>query len=286
MVNLEMLKVFVCVAETKNITKASEQLFISQPAISATIKKLEQGLGCKLFERQRYGVELSPEGEEFYFKIKRLLAEIDDACEMVSTENQLDGGKLRIGTNSANISLILGKKIVDFCVKYPKIKIEIIKQSDADLQESLRNKKLDAIFIDKYVVPADVEVIKEYVVDYTIISGKEEKGVLSLDDISKRNFALISSKSSSNQNIVSYFKKYNIELKSPYIMENYALIMDIVKNNLALGIVNLDYFRREEAEKQIFVVRTNFKIDSRKFILATLKNSEKRLPLQKFLQNI
>lgn len=68
--DLNLYKVFYTVAETKNISKAAEMLYVSQPAISYSIKTLEEALGGKLFYRNSKGVELTPEAEKLYESVK------------------------------------------------------------------------------------------------------------------------------------------------------------------------------------------------------------------------
>ena len=76
MIDFELYRIFVAVAEEKNITKASEKLNISQPAITKQIKNLENQLGYKLLERKSKGVELTLEGKALYEKLKNPIEEL------------------------------------------------------------------------------------------------------------------------------------------------------------------------------------------------------------------
>jgi LysR family cyn operon transcriptional activator len=71
--NLELYKIFCCVVSTGNILKASEQLYISQPAVSRAIKQLENNIGCQLFVRSSRGVKLTKQGEILYKYAKQAL---------------------------------------------------------------------------------------------------------------------------------------------------------------------------------------------------------------------
>ena len=68
--NLSSYRIFYAVANTENISRAAKELYISQPAISKSIQKLEENLGVKLFERSSRGVTLTPEGELLYTHVK------------------------------------------------------------------------------------------------------------------------------------------------------------------------------------------------------------------------
>ena len=106
MINLELYRIFVIVANEGNITRASEILCVSQPAITKQIKKLESQLNIKLFERNNSGMKLTIEGNELYFKIK-------DAIKLISdVENDFkDNRTIRIGTRNNIFSKIFSKGI-------------------------------------------------------------------------------------------------------------------------------------------------------------------------------
>ena len=78
MANLNLYKIFLCVAEEKNLTKASSKMYVSQPAISNSIKELEASLGCELFIRKNKGVELTPYGEKLYDKCRSAVEKLAD----------------------------------------------------------------------------------------------------------------------------------------------------------------------------------------------------------------
>ena len=83
MINLELYKIFVFVAKEENITKASEKLSISQPAVTKHIKNLEEQLGVTLFKRNKYGMELTDKGRELYKEVSESILKIYKAEERV-----------------------------------------------------------------------------------------------------------------------------------------------------------------------------------------------------------
>ena len=99
-INLEYYKIFYEVAKEQNITKASENLHISQPAISKTIKLLEEKLGGTLFVRTKKGVTLTEEGKEFYSYITKAMEYINSAENKFSDLINLETGVIKIGVNS------------------------------------------------------------------------------------------------------------------------------------------------------------------------------------------
>ena len=99
-INLDLYKVFYHVAKNKNITKAANELNITQPGISKAIKNLEEQLGCSLFIRTKSGVILTDEGKVFFDQIKQAIEIIDNAEDKLKEMIDLDFGSLNIGVSN------------------------------------------------------------------------------------------------------------------------------------------------------------------------------------------
>ena len=99
-INLEYYKIFYVVGKTGNITKAADELMISQPAISKCIKHLEEQMGGQLFTRTKRGVVLTEEGKEFYKYISQSMELINNAESKFSQMINLEVGTIRLGTSS------------------------------------------------------------------------------------------------------------------------------------------------------------------------------------------
>ena len=106
-VNLELYRIFYVVAKNNHMTKASEELFISQPAISQAIKKLENQIGGTLFLRSNKGMELTEEGKMLYEHIKGALELIDNAENEFTSFKDLSKGEIKIGCSTTLTKLIL-----------------------------------------------------------------------------------------------------------------------------------------------------------------------------------
>ena len=175
MTNLNLYKCFCVVAEEKNISKASEILYISQPAVSFSIKELEKELNQTLFIRKSKGVELTPFGKVLYNKIKDAINQFSEAEILADNFNKLNDGILRIGASSSNVNQILLEYLSNFAKKYPNIQISMTRLTNDKLAEKLRNNELDMIFIDKIDNINDFNVIKQYDVKYQLIGNEEYK---------------------------------------------------------------------------------------------------------------
>ena len=148
MVNLELYKVFYTVAKCGSLTRAAEELYISQPAVSQSIKQLETQLGVSLFNRTHRGMELSAQGGKVIFdKVEAALGLFNEAQVMLSQINSSATGTIRIGASDTIFEYVLADKIVEFHEKYPAVKIELISDYSPQTLEELKNGEIDVAFV-------------------------------------------------------------------------------------------------------------------------------------------
>ena len=160
-VNYELYKTFYSVAKNKNITKAAHELMISQPAVSKSIKTLEDQVGCTLFIRNKYGVSLTEEGETFYKNIKPAIEMIEHAEETLQETLNLDYGTLSIGVSNTLTRKYLLPYIKKFHEQYPRIKIKISTSPTFELITQARNGLIDFIILNlPYQLPSDFKEAK------------------------------------------------------------------------------------------------------------------------------
>ena len=124
-INLEYYKVFNTVAKYKKISLAAEKLFVSQPAVTQTIQKLEEQLGNTLFVRTKAGMELTDAGKMLYDFTKENIETLNNVEYRFSKYESLEDGIIRIRTGSNVAKLILYDALEKFSKEYPNVKIEI-----------------------------------------------------------------------------------------------------------------------------------------------------------------
>ena len=144
-INLDLYKIFYTVAKYNHMTKASEELHISQPAISQSIKKLEEQLGGTLFLRSNKGMELTQEGKMFFGHIKNAMEVIENAENEFECFKDLSKGEIKIGCSTTLTKLVLMESVKKFHKTYPNIKINITNELTANLVADLKIGKLDLV---------------------------------------------------------------------------------------------------------------------------------------------
>lgn len=141
--NLNHYKIFYEVAKTGNISKAAETLYISQPAVSKSITKLEQSLGHTLFIRSKRGVKLTEEGTTLYTYLKQAFESIETAEKALQHASELGMGQLRIGVSTSLCKHILLSYLQDFIRENPHVKITIECNPTFETIQLLKQDKID-----------------------------------------------------------------------------------------------------------------------------------------------
>ena len=146
--SLSQYKIFYAVANARSLSKAARELFISQPAISKAIAKLEESLQTPLFIRNARGVELTDEGSLLYRYIDEAFSSIQQGEQQLRKAKKLYIGKLTIGTSNTLCRHILLPYLKNFTAMYLHIRVNILSQSSDQSLHMLENGLLDLALLD------------------------------------------------------------------------------------------------------------------------------------------
>ena len=145
---LVQLRHFIALAQVGSFSKAAQALFLTQPALSRSIRALEDGLGAPLFDRVGRRIDLTPFGRHQLARARQLVA---DAEELQATGLQAsdgDGGVLRIGMGSGPGAMLMTPLLMHTAQHRPRLTMEISRAGTALLVQALRARSLDALVID------------------------------------------------------------------------------------------------------------------------------------------
>jgi len=291
-IDFELYRIFYVVANNKNITKAAQQLNISQPAISKSIKNLEEQLGGQLFTRTKRGVILTEEGNEFYNYIKQAMEYISNAENKFTELINLETGSIRIGISTTLTKEFLLPYLEEFHAKYPKIDIQIITHITNELLPKLKNGLLDIVIlnlIDKNY-GSDIEIIKCKKVTDCFAANKNYKELLnkeiSLKELNNYPLMIQTRGSSTREFLDNLAQSNNITLKSNIELASYQLIVEFSKIGLGIGYVTKDYIKKELESNELFEIKLKEKIPSRYVGIALSKNHLPNFSTKKLLEII
>lgn len=141
--NLSLYRIFYAVAVSGNISHAADMLFISQPAVSKAIRKLEQSMNTTLFLRSSRGVRLTEDGELLFSHVKSAFQTLEHGEEQLRLRRELGMGQLRIGVSSTLCKYVLLPRLKDFIKEHPHLRVTISCQSTNQTLQMLENGELD-----------------------------------------------------------------------------------------------------------------------------------------------
>lgn len=272
-VDLELYRVFYAVAKHKHMTKASEELHISQPAISQSIKKLEDQLGGTLFLRSNKGMGLTEEGKMFYEYVKGALELINNAENEFTSFKDLSKGEVKIGCSTTLTKLVLMNALKDFHLDYPNININITNDLTSNLINDLKLGKLDfVIFNESNIKEANLnlEKIKELKQGFIYNPEFYDDNINNFEDLN--NVPLILQKEESNsRKLLDYIAlQNNVKLIPKMEVVSQELITEFTNIGLGIGFAIIDLAKRNY--KNIKELNINKKIPNINVYLATNKS--------------
>ncbi len=286
-VDLELYRIFYVVAKSKNMTRAGEELFISQPAISQAIKKLETELGGTLFLRSNKGMELTEEGKMFYSYIKDALELINNAEAEFTSFKDLDKGEVKIGISTTLTKLVLMDTIKEFHKNYPNIDIKITNELTSNLIENLKRGKLDFVIYnesDIKEIGIELKVIKKLKEGFIYNPYFYKDDIKSIKDIINYPLILQKNESNSRKRLDNYCLSNGIILKPKMEVVSQDLILEFTNAGLGIGYTLVDLAKIKYPElKELSINKEIPRVD---IILATNKGINLTFAAKKFLNNL
>ena len=291
-IDFELYRIFYVVANNGNITKASEELNISQPAISKSIKKLEEQLGGQLFIRTKRGVILTEEGKEFYNYIKQAIEYINNAENKFTDLINLETGCIKIGISTTLTKEFLLPYLEKFHTLYPKIDIKIITNLTSDLITKLKSGLIDIVILnlnDKNY-GNDIDIIKCMKINDCFVVNSKYKNLInkevSLKEINNYPLILQSKGSNTREFLDNIAKEKEIIINPNIELASYSLVVEFAKIGLGIGYVTKEYIKDELNNKKLFELKTKEKIPSRYIGIALSKNHLPNFSTKKLIEII
>ena len=290
-INFELYRIFYAAANAGNITKASEELRISQPAVSKSIKNLEEQLGGQLFIRTRRGVALTDEGREFYSYIKQAIEYIYSAENRFADLIDLEAGSIRIGISTTLTKEFLLPYIEIFHMKYPKIDIQILTYMTSDLIPMLRNGLADIVVLNMpHAADKDIEITPCREIHDCFVVNEKYKDLaseeLSLKDLN--NYPLILQAKGSNTRTFAdnFAKEHGVVLKPNMELASYSLVVEFAKIGLGIGYATEDYIKKELNNDELFILNVRPALPCRSVGIALSKTHLPSFSAKKLLEII
>ena len=288
--NLSSYWIFYTVANAGNISKAAKELYISQPAISKSIQKLEESLNCKLFSRSSRGVILTDEGNLLYDHVKEAFETLSTGEDKLKRSIELGVGHIQIGVSSTLCKYMLLPYLSEFIHQNPHISISISCQSTNETLRLLDDNKIDIGLIGK------PEVLKGLTFDH--LSDIEDTFVATpeyLDNLAKRGIEkeevlehatlmLLDKNNVTRRYIDDYFQENLINVSDTIDISDMGLLIDFAKIGVGVACVIKSFVSRELAKEKLVELPLEIAIPKREVGFAYKENVKHSKALESFIE--
>lgn len=239
------LHTFLIAARHLNFTVAARETLVSQPAITARVRKLEEELGVELFTRLPYGLRLTASGRLLYEYAQKLDAMALEAQRSVRDVAEGDEAHLYLGANRSATSYMLPRLLLNFREKHPKVRIRTEVQVCEKLLEKLSANQLDAVIIEENVDDESFHVVPLVKDEVVLICPRQHalarKGVISVAELCNQPLVTHEHNSGTRKMLA---QRLNLEDKADrdlnVIMElqSSELVKEMVASGQGLGLVS------------------------------------------------
>lgn len=272
--NFEYYKVFYYVAKYGNLTKAAAVLSTSQPAVTRTIHKLENDVGCRLFTRSKYGMELTAEGKIFYEYVaagcEQFFRGEDNLSNLISLEN----GTIHISATETALHCLLFQAMEDFNTIHPNVHFKILNNSTRKSIAALKEGKIDFAMVSSVPLsitkPLKMKNIKSY--REILIGGKKYEDLLkgrklSLTELSEYPWISLTSEAISRRFVELHFEQYGLSFSPDIELATTDMILPAVRHNLGIGFIPPEFAREDIHSGAVFEIEVEEVFPERNIIM-------------------
>ena len=274
-VKLELYRVFKEVAETGNISLAAKNLYISQSAVSQSVKQLETALQARLFARSPRGVSLTWEGQMLYQYVRSALGLLATGEDKLSQAQQLLLGTLTIGASDTVTSFFLTPFLETFHRQHPGIRLKIVSGRSAKVLSMLRSGAVDIAFASSPSEPG-LSTWSCFATHSVFVAGSgydcDFDHVYTRQEIADFPLILLERKASSRVFLEQYFLQSGITLTPEIELSSRSLLVSLAKIGLGVAGVTLEFVQDALLSGDIRLLKTDFTIPSRSVDMCTLQD--------------
>lgn len=274
MYNLEYYKTFYYVAKTESITQAASELAISQPAVSQSMKQLENLLGTKLFTRASKGVQLTAEGELLYQYVAKGCEQIFLGEQRLEQMLNLELGEIHIGASDMTLQFYLLPYLEAFHEKYPHIKVVVSNAPTPETLENLLDNKIDfGVVSTPFESKHGIEVMTVKEIEDVFVAGRRflpyKNRMLDLQELERIPIICLEGKTSTRSYIDGFLLDNGVRIRPEFELATSNMIVQFALRNLGVGCVMREFAREYLDSGTLFELRFNKIIPKRHFCVVT-----------------
>lgn len=278
-VNLEYYKIFYYVGKSGSITMAAEELVLSQPAVSQSIRNLERQLSVTLFVRTKKGVRFTREGEMLFSYVARGYEYIRQGESKVRQMQDLNLGEIHIGASDMTLQFYLLPWLERFHHQYPNIKVTVTNAPTPETMKHLQDGKIDfgvvstPIFGRHALKTVPVKKIEDIFVAGNVFWQLKGK-LLSYKDLEELPVMCLEGNTSTRSYVEQFLKEQEVTLRPEFELATSNMLIQFAVRGLGIASVVKDFAEEYIARGELFQLNFDRRIPQREFCIIT----DERIP--------
>ncbi len=272
-VNTEMYKIFYYVAKEGNISKTAKRLFITQPAVSRTVRQLEEKMGCMLFFRTPKGVRLTGEGEILFNYVEQAFNYLFMGEKKLSQMKNLESGELSVGVGDTICKHYLIPYLKQFNEAYPGIRIT--NHKTFDIIDRLKRGEIDLSIVNLPLEDDQLRITKVLDIHDCFVAGEKYRRLsekpIALSEMIRYPILLLERGSNSRKCIDEYFQNNGILIEPDFELGNFELLAEFAKIDFGIACLIREFFLEELGSRQLYEIPVKEPIPARGIGVVSLK---------------
>lgn len=285
---LDLYKVFCQVGKSKSFSKASKELYMTQPAVSQAIMQLEGELDIRLFNRTSKGVTLTNEGSLLYEYVNSAINLINVGEEKILEFKDLTIGELKIGVGDTISKYFLLPYLEEFHNRYPNLKFKIINGTTLELCALIKSGEIDIAICNLPIDDPSLEFITCGEVRDIFVCGEKYKDLtkkkISLEEMVKYPLIFLEPNSNSRKYVENFMLSNGIKISPEFELGSFDLLLEFAKINLGIACVVKEFSKDYLEQGLLYEVKVLEEIPSRSIGVCYLKSVSLSLASTKFVE--
>lgn len=289
-INFELYKVFYYVAKNLSFSKASDKLYISQSAVSQSIRTLEDTMDTKLFIRNTKQVRLTQQGEILFKHIEQAFNFIKTGERSIQEVHLLKQGEVRIGASDTICKYYLLPYLKKFNQLYPHIKIQVTNRTSPKCIDLLKKGMVDigVINIPEYYEFKNITLKKISTIQDVFIVGDNfchlKDKEISLKELEKYPLLMLEKNTVTREFFDAVTEQHGIHITPEIELGSVELLIELAKIGLGISFVAKEYLANQLNKKEIFVLNIKENIPKRSLGIITHNKLPLPIAAQKFIE--
>lgn len=277
--NLEYYKVFYYVAETGNITQAAARLSVSQPAVSQSVRQLENLLGIELLVRNAKGVRMTKEGELLYNHVKKGYEEIEAGVTRLGRMKNMELGEIRIGASDMTLKYFLLPYLERFHDLFPGIKVIVTNAPTPETIDILKKGTIDfGVVSTPFQAGKEIESLPVRKIEDIFVAGRRflpyKNKMMDFKELENLPLICLEKNTSTRCYVDRIMDSYGVHFSPEFELATSDMIVQFALRSLGVGCVVRDFAQEDIESGKLFELRFNKMLPKREFCIITSQKEQ------------